>query len=293
MIRIDARLEDADWPKRTFDKIAKFATAEFNPNQERDEHGRWTDGDAGFLPDSAPRVFDDEDDENPEWRAILSHDKFLDDLDEAVKYGADKDSQLMVDALERYRGDGYQTINAKLRQDPDLIDKLERRVMKDMDDEVDLDAGDREEMISRRGAMMNDPYYVSELINSAPKLKEPITVYRGVKHAPELDNVRVGDQIVLNGFQSTTFDPATTSKYLSAGGGGHVLEMRVDHGLALGHAHSIEGEMEFLLDHGDAYRVMGIKTVPMMRYEPNVDKRELRPTKVIQLAATSVLRRKK
>lgn len=265
-------------------------TAAFNPDQERDEHGRWTDGDVGFPADNVPRTFDEADDESSEWQTIFSHDQFLDNKDAAVTHGFEKDVRKQLDALQYYRGDGYRVLNRALNRDPEILDRAYDNMYRRGGD-IENDPDEDEDGDTARSKISDQAFWLSDLIGEAPRLKEPVTVYRATKPDPKLDNLKAGEYVTLNGFQSATFDPAVTSKYATEGG--HTLEIRADQGLALGPAHSIEGEMEFIMDHGDSYKVVGTKTVPMMRYNVEKGERELQPTKILQLVQSSVLRRKK
>lgn len=217
----------------------------------RDESGKFAAigaADAGFPADDAVRVGITQmtgEPDQAEWKAIFKHDRFLDELDEGNNQGnLDRYDQDQYDALQEYVGGQYSNINARLRQQPDFMDDED-------EDEVDDGTSDA----SRVSAL-------SDLISSAPALKEPVTVYRGIGpgagHA--IYDAQPGDRLQLNGFQSTSFDPQVALRFGGAFGG-PILEIRADSGLALGHAHSIENEMEFIIDHGETYHVVGRKTV--------------------------------
>lgn len=236
--------------------------AEFNPDQPRDESGQWTAGDAstyGFLPDDVQRTFDYDNEHSPEWKAIFSHDQFLDDLDDRVRGEYDsEDAERYAEALQFYRGNGYLDVNGTLRRHPEALDEEEE------DDEGDDDFEDEEDA---RGRALKNAKDLRDLLDEAPQLKEPVTIYRGLSSVFEAN---VGDEVQLNGFQSGTFDPRIAKNYAE---GQTLFEMRAIEGLALGHAHSIKGEMEFIMDHGLVWRVAGVKTVDVGG----------EPTRVVQL----------
>lgn len=231
----------------------------YDPDQPRDEQGQWTStgGKAPDLGEADLPSFDENDEHSPEWRTILKHDNFLDQLDEA-----EEDDQVkMKEALDAYVHDADH-LNAALRANPDLIDE----------DEEDNDEDEEEFGRPGRRITRSLGQIASELENAmadAPKIKEPVTVYRGLRGV-SVDDLVAAPTIQLNGFQSTSFDPKVAARFMGEKVGGLVrgenlsgvlLKITAGYGLALGHAHSIDGEMEMLLPHGSTYDVLGVSRV--------------------------------
>ncbi|HVJ72043.1 MAG TPA: ADP-ribosyltransferase [Sphingomicrobium sp.] len=208
--------------------------------------------------------FDEDDPDTPEWKAILAHDAFLDKLDDGASM--DDDLEKMRQALDDYVH-APDRLNNALRENPDLLDLADHSENDDNDDEDDDDdrprGGHRLLDLAKTGAE------VENAMADAPKIKQPVTVYRGLRGVKVEDFVK-GDQVTLNGFQSTSFDPKVAAAFMGSKTGGFargddldgiLLKIDAKYGIAFGHAHSIEGEMEMLLPHGDTYQILGIGRV--------------------------------
>jgi hypothetical protein len=206
-------------------------------------------------------VFDEDDDQSPEWKVLLAHDAFLDKLEEGAR--GDENYERMNDALDRYVHNP-ERINAALRRDPELLDTYARS--EEEDDEY-VDANERPETPAAIAQQIEDA------MADAPRIKVPVTVYRGLRGVNVDQLVVVGErgpEVTLNGFQSTSFDPRVAAAFMGEKSGGLargensdglLLQIKAKYGLAFGHAHSIDGEMEMLLPHGDTYKVTGVSKV--------------------------------
>jgi hypothetical protein len=200
-------------------------------------------------------VFDEDDEHSPEWRVLLSHDAFLDRLEE----GADDDENYreMNDAVDKYVHEP-DVINRALRDNPDLMDEDEH-------DEED----DEEDQPRRVQSLGKTARLIEDVMADAPKIRQPITVYRGLRGAT-VEQFTQSESVLLNGFQSTSFDPRVAASFMGEKSGGLttgrnlngvLLRIRAKYGLALGHAHSVDGEMEFLMPHQGTYDVRGVSRV--------------------------------
>ncbi len=99
----------------------------------------------------------------------------------------------------------------------------------------------------------------------------PELVWRGIRREtvgvpgrPDLTNVninsvKVGDLIQLNGFQSTSINPAFAHRWGS--NQLPLLEIKPARGLYVDPISSNKGEQEFMLEHAARYRVVGVKTI--------------------------------
>ena len=179
---------------------------------------------------------------------------FLDKLHETVEHDSGataREYQEWLDAADYYQGDGYVSINSILRANPDAMDEF------DDEDEEDEDGPSEMRMAAA----------LQLLLDEAPALDKPVITYRGL--TGEL-NFKEGDEVVLNGFQSTSFDPAVAYNFATGDDPSNmdvsdksmILEIRANQGLSFG-GHSKSGETEFLIPHGLPYKVhkIGERTV--------------------------------
>lgn len=240
------------------DRYAELRAA-FDPDQARDEGGQWTSGGgggggsaAGSSSESAGAEIDFDkvelsDVEISAMSAVTSkHDAYIEHLSSEDVAHHPEFAQ-MRDALEDYSGDGYQQMNSRLRQNPSLINDFEGEPGFDGDEEGSRSLTADEKIVR-----------MSEVIDDAPKLKTPVTVYRGVSHEFVVNE---GDNVVLNGFQSASFEPGVATDFIGGKdslGRATVLKIRAKRGLALS-GHSRGGEQEFILNHGEKFRVKKIQ----------------------------------
>lgn len=204
-----------------------------------------------FLGEHDLPVFDEHDEHSPEWLVLLAHDQFLDDLDQDSERGRERH------ALREYKG-VPDRINEALRRDPDLMDK----------DLPDVEQG-AWQFQSRDAQIAETARAIEDAMDEAPRIKAPVTVYRGLRGATAKEFLK-SESVTLNGFQSTSFDPRVAAAFLGmkehglatgVNPQGVLLQITAKYGLALGHAHSIAGEMEMLLPHGGSYAVTGVSRV--------------------------------
>jgi hypothetical protein len=101
----------------------------------------------------------------------------------------------------------------------------------------------------------------------AAKDTPPDLVWRGIRRSTvgkegafvEINSVKVGDLIQLNGFQSTSINPAFAHRWGS--NELPLLEIKPKRGLYVDPISSNKGEQEFMLEHAARYRVVGVKTI--------------------------------
>jgi len=236
-----------------------------------------------FFSEVGDRSFVDDNPDTPEWKGIFQHTDFLNKKQE----NADNDSGMtasedskQLEALEGYRGNDFVRMNSQLRRNPNLIDDLDEQSSRFEREQDDDDEYEDNENAGVGNATDQRILNLANLLDEAPTLKEPVTVYRGLTgDVTELQNLKIGDEITLNGFQSSSFDPTVADKYATDG---PLLEMKANEGLALGHEHSINGEMEFISQHGSRWHVAGVD-VPVTI--------EGKSRRVIQLVQKTLLRK--
>jgi hypothetical protein len=184
---------------------------------------------------------------------------FLDRLDES---DGDENLERMKSALDGYVHEPDR-LNSALRSNPSLIE----------DDGEDNEYDDEDEEMSASPRSHSELRRMAEEIENAmadaPKIKEPVVVYRGLRGVTA-EQIAERQSITLNGFQSTSFDPKVAASFMGEKSGGLttgknldgvLLKIEARYGLAFGHAHSVDGEMEMLLPHGDTYTVLGVSKV--------------------------------
>ena len=118
----------------------------------------------------------------------------------------------------------------------------------------------------------------------APKPPPPELVWRGVKDLTWGD-FKTGDEIALDGFQSTSLNPKMASKWPSDKSADVALfEIKPARGIFIGDiAQDIE-EMEFLLPHKAKYKVIGRKKVKIGEEGELITKWDVKPTEEELLA---------
>lgn len=108
---------------------------------------------------------------------------------------------------------------------------------------------------------------VVEALKGAPQLPEPTVVWRGMRahgvYGPERDawaaeTFTPGKVIRMDGIQSTSIDPTFSASW---GTSGVTLEIHTKHGLYVEPVTASDGEHEMLMNHKQAYKVIGIKEV--------------------------------
>lgn len=224
----------------------------YDPDQPRDESGKWTNGAGGtgrgpgrFQQDERrpiagprnPRGFPEDD--------YVRGEDLPDRIERALESSLEnsenfKDVHMSWEAKEaqqQYQGGQYVYMSLNVKTDGEQYEELTPAVQ------------------ALQEALMDDQLY----------LRDPIVTYRGISvdNADDfIDKLEVGSTLKTSGFQSSASDPETAAKFLSSSGGvtgtinldrGVMLEIRANQGLHLG------GETEFLMPHGSQYRVVAIK----------------------------------
>lgn len=246
MINIDARLEDADWPKRTPDKMSDLGaptTLEFNRDQARDELGRWTDegGSGGNIDPVSESMGPNpvgfpKDDEvrtstmDPTGKTGESIDK-LDRYNETIY-----DRGEITKELDHYTGEagGFQSVNQLLHRNKNA-DKAPN--------------GDPQSWsLDRRTAVL-----VNEAIKDGPDID--MIVWRGARLSDQsLEKMsQVGQVVRFAGITSTSTDPGRALRFET---GAPMLEIRAKLGMW-----GNQAEAELMLPHGARYIVRGVKEV--------------------------------
>lgn len=151
------------------------------------------------------------------------------------------------DALSKYTAEAYQDINRTLRG-------------------VDID-GDWDSNDLTKWA--ND---ITAALDRAPKPPPPAVVYRGVS-GQRFANLKPGDVIRMDGFQSTSIDPVVARNWSGVAYGdnaGTMFEIKPTQGAYVAESSSAgEDEKEFLLPHGRYYRVVGKDRVFLDQHDVN------------------------
>lgn len=128
-------------------------------------------------------------------------------------------------------------------------------------------------------------------IDSAPVLKQPVNVYRGLAVGIDPDKQRqaiktlmdqfktalsTGGEVSMNGFSSTSLNPDKASGQFASGDESLVMEISAKKGLYVENhsAFKGKGEYELVLGHNSRFRVVGIK---------NLEYREGRKKVTVQL----------
>jgi hypothetical protein len=213
---------------------AKKRGAEFDPDQPRDEDGKWTGGagEGGGEPDLGELQYDESD---ASAAMANSHREYLEKIEEAEEY-KNREFEGMNEAITEYTGAGASRWNAILRENPDAMD----------DDDEPRDEDDDSPFVADvTKKWMRD---FDDAIAGAPKLKDPVTVYRGISH--EL-NAKAGDTLTMRGFQSASMKPEIAARFSA---GGSILKIRTKRGLYIG-GNSRGGEDEFVMGHNERFEV--------------------------------------
>lgn len=157
--------------------------------------------------------------------------------DHATYIGRDKS---LARTLHDYTGGGthYIDVNETLRKSPAALLNA-RRPVEDL----------------KRGSVIRTAVILQRGVQSAPSLGDVI-LYRGLnkKLGKELLKSKIGDEVRLAGFQSTSYDRKVAEDFSE----GVMLEIKDPKGLALG-SYSYAGQNEVLLPHNAAYRVESVK----------------------------------
>jgi hypothetical protein len=153
-------------------------------------------------------------------------------------------------AVREYTGSGYYTMNAALWAGP----------------------GTTQWKFAEDTGRMAQIKEITKVIEKAGKLKEPITVWRGMRATAEMADAKqmieqfranTGGTITLNGFQSTSTNPGVTSNFFNSGDENPIVfEIRTNKGLHARNLSGLPNEKEFLLGHGWKYRIVGVEKVP-------------------------------
>jgi hypothetical protein len=97
----------------------------------------------------------------------------------------------------------------------------------------------------------------------------------GASGGIRLSELKTGDIVQMNGFQSTSIDPHFP---VAEWGRRFVLEIKPKRGLYVEPISVNQGEWEFLLPHGQRYRIVGRKTITVRSAGGN-----LKTAEVIQM----------
>lgn len=102
---------------------------------------------------------------------------------------------------------------------------------------------------------------INKALEKAPDQDPPWVTYRGIhadnaKMVESLAALKPGDELTLNGFQSTSINPQVARNF-----GTTVFEIRSRKGIPIGELSDTEGELEVLLGHGWKYRVADNKPI--------------------------------
>ncbi len=125
----------------------------------------------------------------------------------------------------------------------------------------------------RSGAPSDKAKSLEDAIAAAPPLKEPLTVYRGVKTKGSeaaqkfLDRLQqaldTGGEVELEGFGSTSLNADKATQFAGLPEKGFMMEILAKHGVAVTDEYAdVGGESEFITNHKSRFRVVAIKEIP-------------------------------
>jgi hypothetical protein len=150
--------------------------------------------------------------------------------EQVTSHGAAWRSSLMPqeqNAIEHYTGSGYDAMNQQLRN----------------------------------GMWTDKTKAIQTALAKAPAPPPPQLVWRGLGHgaAHLVANLSTGDEVQLNGFQSSSIKPT----FAAGWAGGALLEILPKAGAFVRPLSQHKGEWEYLLPHGKKYKVRGITKVAL------------------------------
>lgn len=210
----------------------------FDPDQPRDENGRWADaggGGAWPVPDDSDRVFGGQPND---YKRIEASGK-------AWQAGLTRDEE---DTLRSYTQTSYGDVNRYLRGGEDVRDA---KAFADT---------------------------ITKALDKAKDIPPPAVVWRGLHTDKStthgvLAKLNPGDVIRLKGFQSTSVEPSFAKRW-SGAASNLIMEIKPKSGAYLGGLTS-KNEGEYLLPHNAEYRVVGRKTVNFSRDKRDVIQLEM------------------
>lgn len=182
-------------------------------------------------------------------------------------------------AISKFTGAYYKNINHALHYNEvkEISEEEKERIENLSDDDFfekmnyDIDFGQDEISVKRVAKLLDSA------IDKAPKVQK--VVYRGVQEfgTASIDraggaenwikqNYVPGEEIVIDGYQSSTPDPNIALEYFS-GSNGALFEIVTPEGLNITNKSGLKGEKEVLLPRGSRYVVSSVRKVNEVIYE--------------------------